>query len=338
MGAKPRPFLGFVLGLLLGIVVVSLLWQLGVLPPDRLVLFGVVSITAALVTIVLTQQVALARMRFIVVMTVCGIMAGVAVASVSDTTAGGSLTDGCYASATSSIDSKTPAETSLSDPFDIMRTDTVAWMGSSDEVFTNWTSSIGIEVGGFPVKIWSGSSANEDGKQSNSGSEDVSDYLSDIEESTGIALAGIYHVYGHLDADQGTCDMNAYVRLPAEGTLSGTLNIVLWTTLAVLVAIILIMAGVVRRSISMAAAASTATATVGTTTVAPGTSAPPAQSAPPAPAPAPPVPPAPQQSAPPETQRPEPPDVSAQDSGDTGGDSDISDASPQADGDDKRET
>ena len=73
MEAKPRPVLGSVLGLLLGIVVVALLAQLGVLPPDRLVLFGVLAVSdSALVTIMLTQRTALVRKRFIMVMVVAG--------------------------------------------------------------------------------------------------------------------------------------------------------------------------------------------------------------------------------------------------------------------------
>ncbi|HZL81247.1 MAG TPA: hypothetical protein VFC06_04810 [Demequina sp.] len=253
MEAKPRPLLGSLLGLLLGIVVVALLWQLGVVPPDQLVLFGVLAVTIFLVTSILTQRVVLVRKRFILVTVLCGLMAGVAVAGIPDMIAGGSISDGCFAEGTSSLGSKTPDSTSVADPFDMTRTDSVAWTGESVDVFTDWKSSTGIDVGGFPVEIWSGSSANEDQKQSNSGVEDVSGRLADIEESTGIALAGIYHVYGNLDANEGGCDMSAYVRLPGEGVFAGTLNLVMWGTLAALIVIILIMAGVVRHSITRAA-------------------------------------------------------------------------------------
>jgi hypothetical protein len=276
MEAKPRPLLGSLLGLLLGIVVVALLWQLGVVPPDRLVLFGVLAVTIFLVTIILTQRVVLVRKRFILVTVVCGLMAGVAAAGIPSAIAGGSISDGCFAEGTSSLDSKTPDATSISDPFDMTRADSVAWIGESTGVFTDWNSSIGIDVGGFPVEIWSGSSANDDKEQSNSGVEDVATRLADIEESTGVTLAGIYHVYGDLDANEGGCDMSAYVRLPGEGAFAGTLNLVLWGTLAVLVIIILIMAGVVRRSISMAAAvaASGPTVVTGASTPSPAPPAP----------------------------------------------------------------
>lgn len=253
MEAKPRPLLGSLLGLLLGIVVVALLWQLGVVPPDRLVLFGVLAVTVFLVTTILTQRVVLVRKRFVMVTVLCGLMAGVAVAGIPDAIAGGSISDGCFAEGTSSLDSKTPDTTSIADPFDMTRTDSVAWTGESAGVFTDWNSSIGMKVGGFPVEIWSGSSANEEQKQSNSGVEDLAGRLADIEESTGVTLAGIYHVYGNLDANEGGCDMSAYVRLPSEGAFAGTLNMVLWGTLAVLTVIILIMAGVVRHSITRAA-------------------------------------------------------------------------------------
>ncbi len=255
MEAKPRPLLGSLLGLLLGIVVVALLWQLGVVPPDQLVLFGVLAVTIFLATSILTQRVVLVRKRFILVTVLCGLMAGVAVAGIPDAIAGGSISDGCYAEGTSSLDSKTPDTTSIGDPFELTRTDSVAWTGESVDVFTDWQSSIGIDVGGFPVEIWSGSSANEDQKQSNSGVEDVAGQLADIKESTGITLAGIYHVYGKLTANEGGCDMSAYVRVQGEGAFAGALNIALWIALAVLIIIILIMSMVVRRSITRAALA-----------------------------------------------------------------------------------
>ncbi|PKQ18270.1 MAG: hypothetical protein CVT68_04230, partial [Actinobacteria bacterium HGW-Actinobacteria-8] len=280
MEAKPRPLLGSLLGLLLGIVVVALLWQLGVVPPDRLVLFGVLAVTIFLVTIILTQRVALVRKRFIMVTVLCGLMAGVAVAGIPDMIAGGSISDGCFAEGTSSLDSKTPDTTSIADPFELTRTDSVAWTGESTGVFTDWNSSIGIDVGGFPVEIWSGSSANEDQKQANSGVEDVAGRLADVEESVGLTLAGIYHVYGTLDANEGGCDMSAYVRIPSEGAFTGTMNLSLWGSLAVLIFIILIMAGVVRQSITKAAGVAAGGVTVITGSPGPAPTAPAAEPSP----------------------------------------------------------
>src|SRR5680860_1260586 len=142
MEAKPRPLLGSLLGLLLGIVVVALLWQLGVVPPDQLVLFGVLAVTVFMVTSILTQRVELVRKRFVLVTVLCGLMAGVAIAGIPDMIAGGSISDGCFAEGTSSLGSKTPDSTSLADPFDMKRTDSVAWTGESVDVFTDWKSSI----------------------------------------------------------------------------------------------------------------------------------------------------------------------------------------------------
>jgi hypothetical protein len=86
----------------------------------------------------------------------------------------GSIADGRSADATSSLDSKTPAQTSIADPFDVTGTNTVQWNAQS---------------------------------------------------------AGIYHVYGHLDADQRVCDMSAYVRVRGAGPLAGTLNTASWIAL-----------------------------------------------------------------------------------------------------------
>jgi len=221
---------------------------LGVVPPDRLVLFGVLSITTALVTILLTQRTMLVRKRFVLVMVMCGLMAGVAVAGIPDAVATGSIASGCSADATSSLDSKTPEQTSIADPFDVTGTDTVQWTAKSAEVMTNWRGSLGVDVGGFQVMIWSASSATEDLPKSLSGSAHVANYVADIGGGTGVTLAGIYHVYGHVDADQRTCDTRAYVRVQGAGTFAGTVNIALWIALGALVLVIVVMAGVVRLS------------------------------------------------------------------------------------------
>lgn len=255
MEAKPRPLLGSLLGLLLGIVTVALLWQLGVVPPNRLVLCGVLSVTIALVTIILTQRTVLVRKRFVLVMIVCGLVAGVAISGIPDAFATGSISEGCSAGGTSSLDSKTPGQTSITDPFDVTRTDTVKWNAGSTEVLTNWRGSLGVDVGGFKVTIWSASSAAEDLPTSLSGSADVASYLADIEGRTGIRLAGIYRMYGHLGADQRACDMTAYVRVQGEGPFSGTLNTALWVALGAVGLLIVIMAGVVRQSIARSARA-----------------------------------------------------------------------------------
>ena len=260
MEAKPRPLLGSLLGLLLGIATVALLWQLGVVPPDRLVLFGVLAIMIALVTIVLTQRTVLVRKRFILVMVLCGLMAGVAVAGIPDAVAAGSITDGCSANATSSLASKTPDQTSIADPFDVTRTDTVKWNAKSAGVLTNWRGSLGVDVGGFQVMIWSASSATKDLPTALAGSADVASLLGDIGGGTGIRLAGIYRMYGHLDANQRVCDMSGYVQVQGDGAFTGTLNMALWIALGALGLIVVIMAGVVRYSITQSARATGGTA------------------------------------------------------------------------------
>jgi hypothetical protein len=241
--------------MLIGIVVVALLWQLGVVPPDRLVLFGVLAATIALVTIMLTQRAVLVRKRFIVVMALCGLMAGVAVEGIPDAISAGSLSEGCSAEGTSSLDSKAPDQTSIADPLDVTKTDTLQWNAGSTEPLTNWRGALGMDVGGFQVMIWSASSASEDIPKSLSGSADVASYLGDLDGGTGVALAGMYHLYGSLDADQRTCDMSAYVRVHGEGAFAGTLNVALWIALGSLILVVVVMGGVVRHSITRSARA-----------------------------------------------------------------------------------
>jgi len=65
------------LGLLVGLVIVGLLWQLGVAPPDRFILFGVVAVSIALVEVLLTQTTRRGKKRFVTSMIIAGVFAGV---------------------------------------------------------------------------------------------------------------------------------------------------------------------------------------------------------------------------------------------------------------------
>ena len=85
MKPRPKPLVGLVLGLLLGLVIVGLLWQLGVAPPDRFILFGVVAVSIALVELIVTQTLKRGKKRFVTVMIIAGVFGGVALTGIPET-------------------------------------------------------------------------------------------------------------------------------------------------------------------------------------------------------------------------------------------------------------
>src|SRR6187431_2625245 len=85
MKPRPKPLVGLLLGLLLGVVVVGLLWQLGVAPPDRFILFGVIALSIAVVDLMVTQTVRRGKKRFVTVMIIAGVFGGVALTGIPET-------------------------------------------------------------------------------------------------------------------------------------------------------------------------------------------------------------------------------------------------------------
>lgn len=255
MEAKPRPLIGALLGATTGLVVVVLLAVLGVAPPDQLVLFGIVGVLTFLVAWMLTQRVALARTRFIVVAVIAALLTGFGLAGIPQFAGGGSIDGGCTAQGSSSLEPPwvTPEGTSAMNPFDVAPDDTVAWEATSGgAVITDWTSAFGVNIGGFFVEFWSGESENADEDTEWSGEEDVASIVNDVEGASGIAVSGVVLLQGSFSGEGGECSGAAYVRVAPESAFAGWVLTTLWIMLAILVILIIVMIIVVRRSISAA--------------------------------------------------------------------------------------
>lgn len=255
MRAKARPLLGAFLGLLLGLTVVALLSQTGVLPPDRLWLFGIVGVSIMLGTGLATQRASLAKKRFVSALVVGGILVGVALTGIPETVNGGTISDGCTLVAQSSVDEAAPEDTSAFAPMDVKPNDTVTWTASSEEVVSNGERALGVMIGGFLIPVWSATLDNSEGRTEFSGDINVSQGLHDLEDATGLKLRGAFHFSGYLDGEAADCEMSGYVRVLTSTPFTTGLQIGLWVALGVMI-IALAWAGIaVRRSISQQARA-----------------------------------------------------------------------------------
>ncbi|WP_284327240.1 hypothetical protein [Demequina litorisediminis] len=134
MSPRPKPLVGALLGLLLGVIVVMLLWILGVTPPDRLPLFSVLAVAMLLGASATTLAVRHAPARYGTVVVIAAVGLGVALTGIPEYTGTGSLSEGCHAQATSSLETEpvAPADTSALRPFDVTQDDTVTWSASTD--------------------------------------------------------------------------------------------------------------------------------------------------------------------------------------------------------------
>jgi hypothetical protein len=88
------------------------------------------------------------------------------------------------------------------DPFRVDYDGTVAYEGTTPGAFHN--HSWHVEVFGITVK--DGGSPNGNDEAATAGDADVSDYLP-------FDAPGLYYVSGGIDADEGACDGNAWVKI-----------------------------------------------------------------------------------------------------------------------------
>lgn len=256
MKPRPKPLLGLVLGLLFGAVVVAQLWQLGVAPPDRFILFGIIGVSIALTELLLTQTTRRGKGRFVTVMVIAGLFGGVALTGVPETFSGtGSLSDGCHLEITSGTETVNPEDTAPFDPLDTTPTDTLTWTSSTDEVLTNWDTSLAMLIGGIPVTLFTAERPNAEQSTEWFGEESVADYLAKIEDETGLELRGTFHIAADIKADEGDCEMAGYIRVNAESPFATPLIIGLWALGAVLLVMIVWIASSVGRSVRDAKAA-----------------------------------------------------------------------------------
>ena len=249
--ARPKPLVGALLGLLLGLVTMALLTVLGILPPDRLPLFASVALAVFLTAALLTQRMSLARGRLVSVVVISALLGGFALTGIPESMRGGSTSSACIATATSSLeaDPVSPSSTSAIDPFRITATDTIAWSMSTDASVTHADAQLSLMVGGFAIPLRNASFAEAPDLTQWHGETSVESQLEPIRDASGMRMTGTYHFAATADTDGGECEGNAYVRVEPTGTFDGLLLVLLWSLLAVVVVTILVLAISVRRSI-----------------------------------------------------------------------------------------
>ncbi|WP_061965387.1 hypothetical protein [Demequina aurantiaca] len=250
MKPQPKPVTGAIFGFLLGIVMVALLWQLGILPPDRLVVFGIVAIVMMVSTFALTQRVSLVRKRFVVVVVFAALFGGVGLTGIPEFVGGGSISDGCTIEASSSLsDTTSPADTSATAPFKAALSDDVPWTMTTSAVVTTGTNAAGLKVAGFEIPTYQGTVDNAAGVEEISGTANVQAVQDQLKDDSGLSLTGVYHVYGYVHAAEGDCDVDGYVLVAPASAFGNSILVGLWVLAAILFIVIVTLAIGVRRSI-----------------------------------------------------------------------------------------
>jgi hypothetical protein len=215
-----RPWSGFLLGAVLGISVALIVQQAGIWPLDRLALFG----AAGLFSLIGIFMASAGRDRVGAFNTIVPLVLAVAllgwgatgIAQINET---GEINGGCTVEATSSVDSTMVTDTSRQDPFQVDPDGSLAWVAASPAPITNHLWEIYLDLGGFPVLIASNDEAepNFDQDTENTGDvPDISAYVADVSDASGLELDGIFEVGGDIEGDGGACDGFGFVELTAE--------------------------------------------------------------------------------------------------------------------------
>lgn len=250
MKPQPKPVTGAIFGFFFGVVIVALLWQLGILPPDRLVVFGIVAIVMMVSTFALTQRVSLVHKRFVVVVVFAALLGGIALTGIPEFVSGGSINDGCTIEASSSLSGETgPAQTSATSPFKAALSDDVPWVFATGPVLSTGTNAAGLMVAGFQIPTWTGTFENTAAVNEITGIASVQGLQDELKAETGLALTGVYHLYGYVHAPEENCDANGYVLVAPTSAFGNTVLIGLWVLALILFIVIVSLAIGVRRSI-----------------------------------------------------------------------------------------
>ena len=255
---KSRPWLGFFVGLVLGLAVAIIVQQAGWWPLDQLLLFASLGVFGLIG--ILVGTIGRSSVRVIVIV-IPLLLAAAALAygavGVADATGNGELKGGCEVTSTTPLDNTIVTDTSASDPFEVAPDGPLSWTADSPVVFTDHLWNIYVEVGGFAVMIAGNDvpEPNEDGETHNEGNvASVSGYVQDVTYRTGDELRGVFIVSGDITGG-ATCSGFGYVRLVDDPFASLLAKVALGLAILMIIILIIIF---VRRSYMAEVAVDTA--------------------------------------------------------------------------------
>lgn len=209
-----KPFLGSILGILIGVAVAIVLARQGVWPADQITLFFLPGILGLLGLLLLSMgRPSAGNFSLVVSLLILVpvlVWGALGFGLINQT---GELNGGCEVTAASDVDTTNVTDTSRGDPFLIDPDGGLAWAATSPTVFQDYDWEIYVIVGGFPVPVDSGTESNEAGSLVNGG--DVGDVRT-YAEDRGIDLdlyRGVYEVGGSAES----CDGFGFVKIIGEG-------------------------------------------------------------------------------------------------------------------------
>jgi hypothetical protein len=241
------PILGAVLGAVLGVIAILMLQQGAIILPGRLVVFGILGVAVSAGSLALT--VVYRRAAVVVIQSLAILAVAFALTGIPALSGRGALTGPCTVTASSSFpDTGDPEKTSVANPFDIAPTGTLDWNAAFPVPYPTWSGTVGLDLAGFAVPVGTYTFDNAKNEFGRAGSEDVRRDLQYIEDSSGLTLTGVYHVFASVRSGSDVCAADMYVRIRPHNLVSGPILGGLWTSAAIVGLIFGVYIAQVRRS------------------------------------------------------------------------------------------
>ncbi len=228
------------MGLALGAATVAWMWQMAIVPPDRLPMFGVLACGTAVGIYVGMARSDWTLKKAATWATAPALLVVIALTGTSETVTGGSLRGACSLTLTVDGNQWSPSDTTGIRPLDIADDAAVTWrVGAEGDAKS--AMPVGIRIGGWDVPIWNGTFPGDAETRTWIGDADVGRYIDELSVLSGITISGTYHVFAYLTDDSAPCAVNGYVSRrphhPFDGPILTGLTLALVTLVGMLVAV-----------------------------------------------------------------------------------------------------
>jgi hypothetical protein len=231
----------------LGVIAILILQQGAVILPGRLVVFGILGVAISASSLALT--VVYRRAAVIVIQSLALLSVAFALTGFPGLSGDGAITGPCTVTASSSSPgSADPGKTSVAAPFDIDPTGTLDWSAAFPIPYASWTGTVGLDLGGFAVPMGAYTFDNVKNETGRAGHQDVRHDLQYLEDSSGLTLTGVYHVFASVRSGGDVCAADMYLRIRPHNLVSGPILGGLWTSAAIVGLIFGVYISQVRRS------------------------------------------------------------------------------------------
>lgn len=212
-----RPWIGLIVGVLLGVLVAIIFQQAGWWPLDQLLVYGMIGLFGLIGILICL----IGRTRVRIIVLIIPILIAVAALAygamgLTDANAKGFIKGGCTVTASTPLDATTVSDTTKRNPFDVDPNGPLTWKATSPTVFKDHIWFIDVQVANGSITVadnFGDPDPNTDEKTENGDTiPNVAGYVGQVTQFNGDEIRGVFVVSGAISGG-GECSGLAFVRL-----------------------------------------------------------------------------------------------------------------------------